>query len=249
MTRLVRIFGAPFVMFFRTISAVRRHGLSGRECLVQLVEIGTRSTLLIGVGLAFFGTVMVTIAYAQARKYTGNITVVGPAYFELLLREFSPLIVAVLAASRAGAATSAELASMSVNEQVEALELSAADPLAELVAPRLVATMIAVPALTVIGAVAAALSSAFTVTWVFGADGRTFIDPHFVDRGDVACAACKAVLCGAFIPLAACVRGLAARGGAAAVGEAVTLSVVDACIGCLLIDFVVAAAFILMGAA
>lgn len=247
MSEAFRVFGAPAILFARMLGAVRRHGLSLREVLVQLVELGSRSVVLIGSGLAFFGAVMVTIAYAQARKYTGNITVVGPAYFELMVREFAPMTAALLAASRAGAGTSAELASMSVNEQLEALELSAADPLAELVAPRFVASVIAVPCLTAIGTVAATLAAVFTVTYAFGADGRTFMDARFVDFNDVACALVKAVLCGAFIPLAASSRGLKASGGAAAVGEAVTSGVVDACMGCLLIDFAVAAAFLGLG--
>ncbi|MDX2012741.1 MAG: ABC transporter permease [Myxococcaceae bacterium] len=247
MTALLRIFGAPAVLFARTVSALRRNGLDGRATMVQLVEIGSKSTLLIVAGLSFFGAVMVTIAWAQARKYTGNITVVGPAYFELMLREFAPLLVAVLAASRVGAATSAELAAMSVNEQLEALELSAADPVSELVSPRLVASLIALPALMAVGTAASAISANLVVTFAFGADGGSFTDARFVDPPDLVCALVKALLCGAFIPLAAAARGLKAKGGAPAVGEAVTSAVVDASMGCLLIDFVVAAAFLLIG--
>lgn len=247
MNTLLRIFGAPAVLFARTIRALRHEGLKPRATMEQLVEIGSRSTLLIGAGMAFFGMVMVTIAWAQARKYTGNITIVGPAYFELMLREFAPLFVAVLAASRIAASTSAELAAMSVNEQLEALELCAADPIAELVAPRFVASVISLPALMVVGTIASSVSASLVVTLAFGADGSAFTDPRFVDGPDVICALVKAVLCGGFIPLAAASRGLSAQGGAPAVGEAVTAAVVDATMGCLLIDFVVAAAFLLVG--
>ncbi len=238
--------GAPFILLARTLAAVRRSGLAARECAVQFVELGTRSSWLVGGGLAFLGAVLVSIAWAQARKYTGNITVVGPAYFELMIREFCPLTAAILCASRAGAGTSAELAAMSVNEQVEALELSAADPLAELVAPRVVASVLAVPLLTIVGIVAASFSAAACVTFIYAADGTAFIDPRFVDGGDVSCAALKSVLCGLFIPLATCRRGLLAKGGAQAVGAAVTEGVVDAAMGCLLIDFAVTAAFFLL---
>jgi phospholipid/cholesterol/gamma-HCH transport system permease protein len=247
MTGLLRSFGAPMILFFRMLRAVRRDGLSWRATMVQFVELGTRSTLLVSSGLAFFGTVLVMLTWDQTRKYTGNITTAGPAFFQLMLREFSPLLVALLAASRAGAATSAELAAMSVNEQLEALELCAADPVAELVAPRFFAALVAVPALTVIGVVAAALSAAGVVTFVYGADGRAFFDARLVVAPDVICALLKAVVCGAYIPLAASVRGLRAQGGAAAVGEAVTAGVVDAAIGCLLIDFAIAAVFLLVG--
>jgi phospholipid/cholesterol/gamma-HCH transport system permease protein len=209
--------------------------------------MGAKSSFLIVTGLAFFGAVMVTIAWAQARKYTGNVSVLGPAYFELMLREFTPLLVAVLAASRIGAGTSAEIAAMSVNEQLEALELSAADPISELVAPRWVASMIAMPLLFTVGTAAAALSARFVVTFAFGADGGAFTDARFVDGADIVCALVKALVCGSFIPLAAAGKGLIAKNGAGAVGEAVTNAVVEAAMGCLLIDFVVAAGFLLLG--
>jgi phospholipid/cholesterol/gamma-HCH transport system permease protein len=238
--------GAPFILLWRTLASLKRAKLSLRECAVQFVELGTRSSWLVAGGVGFMGAVMVTIAWAQARKYTGNITVVGPAYFELMVREFAPLVAAILCASRAGAGTSAELAAMSVNEQLEALELSAADPLSELVAPRLVGSVLAVPLLTVVGIVAAGFSAFAMVTYVFGADGRSFVDPRFVDGWDIACAGIKAVLCGLFIPLAASRRGLTAKGGAQAVGAAVTQGVVEAAMGCLLIDFAVTSAFFLV---
>lgn len=243
----VHVVGAQALLFARTLRSARREGLPRREVLRHLAELGAQSLPLVAAGLAFFGTVMVTIAWAQARKYTGTVTVVGPAYFELIVREFAPMLTALLAASRQAAATSAELGAMSVNEQVQALELSAGDPLAELVAPRVVASTLALPVLSVVGTVAATLAAVLTLSLVFHVDGTTFMDPALVDAGDVACAALKAVLCGAYIPVAASLRGLQAGGGAGAVGEAVTVGVVEACMGCLLIDFLVAAVFLALG--
>jgi phospholipid/cholesterol/gamma-HCH transport system permease protein len=238
--------GAPLILLVRTIASMRREKPSARECAIQFVELGTRSSWLVAGGLAFLGAVMVTIAWAQARKFTGNVAVVGPAYFQLMVREFAPLVAAILCASRAGAGTSAELAAMSVNEQVEALELSAADPLAELVAPRIVASVLAVPLLTAVGLVAASFSAWATITFWYGADGLSFVDPRYVGPADILCAGIKAVLCGIFIPLAASRRGLMAQGGAQAVGTAVTQGVVDASMGCLLLDFAVTSAFFLV---
>jgi len=97
-----------------------------------------------------------------------------------------------------------------------------------------------------LGTLAAAASAAATVSLVYGADGWTYMNASLVTWADVACAVSKTVLCGIYIPVAAAARGLAARGGAAAVGRAVTLGVVDACLGCLVIDFAVAFAFLLL---
>lgn len=243
----VHVMGAQALLFGRALNSARREGLSWREVLRHMAELGASSALLVGVGMYFFGTVMVTIAWAQARKYTGTVGVVGPAYFELILREFAPMLTALLAASRQAAATTAELGAMSVNEQVEALELSAADPLAELVAPRIIASTLVLPLLTIIGTFAATASAVLTLDYFFKVDGSSFMDPALVDPGDVLAAITKAVVCGAFIPVAASLRGLRARGGAGAVGEAVTTGVVEACMGCLLLDFLIAAVFLIVG--
>lgn len=241
---MIRALGGQALLLARLVEAMRAQRPSRRAVLAQLVELGSGSVSLVAAGMAFFGTVIVTIAWAQARKYTGNITVVGPAYLELIIREFAPLLTGLLAASRQAAAQSAELGSMAVNEQVEALEMSGAEPLVELVAPRLLASLVALPALTVIGAAASIGAAVATVDWVFGADGSSFANTRYVGRGDVACALVKAVLMGAYIPLAAAYRGLGARGGAGAVGAAVTSGVVEAAFGCLAIDFLVAAVFL-----
>ena len=240
----LRQVGAPALMLLRTVRATAREGLDLRECLRQLHELGSRSTWLVVSGMAFFGAVLITIANGQARRFTGNLVILGPAYFELMVREFGPVVSALLTAARAGASHSAELSTMSIQEQVEALEMSAGDPLADLVAPRVVAGALGVPLLCVLGTMAATTSAVLTATWAFGVDGMAFADPRFVDGWDLLAALLKSVGCGLFIPVAAARAGLGARGGVEAVGEATTRGVVAACIGCLLIDFLVALAFL-----
>ncbi len=230
-------------MLARTVRASAREGLPWRESLRQLHELGGRSTWLVMSGMAFFGAVMVTIAEVQARRITGNLGVLGPPYFALLVREFGPVMSALLAAARGGASYAAELSTMSVNEQVEALEMSAGDPYADLVAPRMVAGLVGLPLLCVLGTTAATLSAVATASWAFGVDGTAFMDARYVDGWDVLSGLVKAAGCGLYIPLAAAVAGLSARGGSEAVGEATTRGVVTACLGCLLIDFVVALGF------
>ncbi len=239
--------GAPLLLIARSLREAVRRPVSFREWLHQLYETGNRSAWLVGSGLAFFGVVMVAIGHFQARRFTGNLTVVGPAYFELLVRELGPMVSILLAAAQSGAKSSAELASMAVNEQIEALEMSAGDPLADLVAPRLLASVVALPVLCVIGTLAASASAVLTATHVYGVDGFSFVDARFVDRWDILCGATKAVIAGLYIPAAAAYRGLKARGGAHAVGAAVTSGVVDAALGCMVIDFVVALAFLSVG--
>lgn len=245
MTTLQRI-GGPWWLLLRTSGAAVRRGVSFRAVVESIHQIGNQSAWLVISGMAFFGVVMVTIAHAQARKFTGNLSAVGPAYFELLIREFGPFTSALLAAARAGARNSSELASMSVNEQIEALEMSAGDPLSDLVAPRVMGGLFGIPVLCLLGTIAASLSAAAAAQFVFASDGTAFLDPRYVDAGDLWSGGLKAVLCGLYVPLAACWRGLAARGGSAEVGIATTEGVVAAVLGCLVIDLLVALAFLML---
>jgi phospholipid/cholesterol/gamma-HCH transport system permease protein len=236
-------FGAPVVMLGRTVRARLREGLSWRESRLHLHELGGRSVWLVMSGMAFLGAVLVTIAHSQAMKLVGNLSVLGPAYFELLIREFGPVISALLTAARAGASHRAVLSSMRGIEQVEGGVMSAGVPWADLVAPRVVAGVLGVPLLCVLGTLAATVSAVATVTFVFGLDGGAFMDARYVDGWDLFAGLLKAAGCGLYIPLAAAVAGLSASGGAEAVGEATTRGVVAASVGCLLIDFLVALAF------
>ncbi len=247
LTLLQRV-GGPFWMLVRTVAAVGRRGVSFRAVLREVHQLGNHSAPLVASGMAFFGFVMITIADAQARRFTGSLSVIGSAYFELLLREFGPLTSALLAAARGSARYASELSSMTVNEQVEALEMSAGHPLTDLVAPRVLGGMIAFPLLCILGTGTAVLSAAAAAQFVYEANGWAFLDPRFVDGGDLASFFLKAILCGLYVPLAAAWRGLGARGGSAAVGLATTEGVVAAVLGCLVIDLAVASAFLILGA-
>lgn len=247
MTLLQRI-GGPLHMLGRATSASLRRGVSLAAIVENVHRIGNRSAWLVASGMAFFGVVMVTIANNQARKLTGNLSVVGPAYFELLVREFGPLVSALLAAARAAARDASELASMTVNEQIEALEMTAGDPLSDLVAPKVLAGLVAVPALCILGTGSAILAAAGAAQWVFHSDGTAFLDARYLTGADVASASIKMVLCGLYIPLAAAWRGLRTRGGSEDVGLATTEGVVAAVLGCLIIDLLVAISFVFFGA-
>ncbi len=234
--------GAVALLGARTLRASRGR-IDGREALVQLHEVGVRTVWLVTSGMAFFGAVLVTIANAQARRLVGDLSVLGPAYFELLVREFGPIVSALLVAARFGSSCAAELSAMTVNEQVDALELSAGDPLSDLVAPRLLAGVLAVPALCILGTAAASLSASLVAHFAFGVESWAFADARYVHWRDIASGLLKTFVCGAYIPLVAARKGLDARGGAAAVGEATTAGVVSAFLGCLILDFAISIGF------
>lgn len=245
----VRAIGGAALLGARAAVAMRRvpPRLFLRELWLQLDQIAVRSAPLVISGMAFFGTVLITIANVQARKFTGNLVVLGPAYFELLLREFGPVTSALLVAARYGSSSAAEISSMSVTEQLDAIRMCAGDPASDVVAPRVLAGAIGVPALCILGTAAAGLSAVFTALLVLHVDGWAFLDPRYLDASDFLSAGAKVLLCGLYIPLVAAVHALPAQGGSAAVGRATTRAVVAACLGCLVIDVLVGLAFRVLG--
>jgi phospholipid/cholesterol/gamma-HCH transport system permease protein len=229
------------------LETVLRRGLPRGELLRQIYDVGNRSLLLVLGGMMFFGAVLMAHGSSQARRVVGDYSVVGPAYFELLLRELGPTFAGILAAVRLGAALSAEMASMQVTEQVDALRMSAGDSLTDLLLPRLLGGLVAIPCLIVAGTTAAAIVSAAVANTFYGADGGAFLDPALVTRGDLVAFVIKTLLYGLWIPAASVWAGWRARGGVAAVGEATTKGVVWASVGVLLIDWAVSALLHLVG--
>lgn len=240
---MIRAIGGWALLFVRSARASLVRGIETREWFHQAYEIGNRSAALVVVAMIFFGSVMVTVAYEQARHFLGNVEVLGPPYFQILVRELGPLATAILVAARFGASNAAELSAMAVNEQVDALRMSAGDPLADLVAPRILAGLVTLPALAVLGTAAAACSAAAVGTLVLHVHGMAFLDARYIGWVDLALASVKCLLWGAFIPTASAHAGLSAAGGANAVGQRTTEGVVSATLGCLVIDFCVDIAF------
>src|SRR5262249_58841068 len=121
------------------------------EAVRQAFAAGNRSLVFILVTMSFIGMIMVLETCFQAQRLVGDYSLVGPGYLQLLVREFAPTIGAMMLATRVGAGIAAEVGSMSVTEQIDALKSFGADPIAELVAPRALACAFTVPALLIIG--------------------------------------------------------------------------------------------------
>jgi phospholipid/cholesterol/gamma-HCH transport system permease protein len=242
--------GAPariLITLGRSVRAGTREGLPWREFVRELDDLGNRSVPLVAGGMAFLGLVMITHGALQARRVVGDLAVVGPAYFGLLVREFGPAVSGLFAAVRIGAAIGAQTASMAATEQLDAIRLCAADPLREVVAPRLAASLLIFPVLGLVGTATAAAAAALFATYGYGADGWSFLDARFVTRWDLLQGALKELSFGALVPIAACREGFSARAGASAIGEAMTRAVVSGCLCCIAADLVIAVAFHLAG--
>ena len=163
----------------------------------------------------------------------------GAANGKALSRELSPLITGFLLAGRAGAAITAEIASMKVNEQIDAMEAMAVDPIDYLVVPRLIAGVVMLPMLVGIFNLVGQIASVIVGVMIFDIDQGAFFQKMttIVTPEDIWSGLQKAVIFGGIISLFSCKFGLEASGGAKGVGVATTTSVVTILLILLFVDF------------
>lgn len=248
--RLLAAIGRPFVEVWETVTDIARtfaltlyYLFNGRRrwraVLDQMYEIGNRSLVFITLTLGFLGMILVFQAGYQANQITGDMSLLGPLFLQLLLREFGPTITAMMVATRVGTGMAAHIGSMVVTEQVDALRMSAAPPINYLVVPRFIASIVMMTVLTVFACLVAFASGAVTANVNFGLNYYTFIDVGMVGWFDVIIGLVKSTAYGIAIPITACQAGLSVFGGSAGVGRATTRAVVNSSLAVVILDFII----------
>lgn len=243
----MQTFGAMVLLLWRALTHALRRGLPFRELLHQLHEMGNRSLPLVVIGLGCFGAALVAHADHEAKPIVQDIALVGAPAFHLIVRELGPILVGGLAALQVGSMVAAELGTMAQGEQIEALVMSAGDPYAELVAPRVLAGVLVMPVLHTAGILTAALAARWTATYGYGSDGSAWTSTLFTHPSDFLYGYVKSALFGLAIPLAGAANGLRASGGASAVGQATTRGAVTAFLCMMAIDLLAAGVGALLG--
>lgn len=222
-----------------TAQAVRRIEIP--EVMRQLHQIGLQSLGFISLVLGFVGAILVYQAGLQALRIVPDTSTVGPTYLELLVKDLASTITGLMLATRVGAGIAAEIGSMKVTDQLDALRLCQTDPVDYLVAPRVVASLIATPMLTIFGGCVAVLTGATTGYLAFGINPMIFIDPRHIDVGDVIVGLVKCISFGAAIPLVSAHAGLYTTGGSEGVGNATTRAVVGSSLAVIIMGFFIGA--------
>jgi phospholipid/cholesterol/gamma-HCH transport system permease protein len=199
-----------------------------RETLVQLNRIGVESIPIVLVTGLFSGMVL---AYQTTRQLVGYgfSGLAGGLVGLSMAREAAPVFSAITAAGRVGAGIAAEIGTMAVTEQVDALRVLATDPVRYLVVPRLLAAALAMPGLTMFANIIGSLGG-YLVATTLGISGPSYISSlqRMVFAYDIIAGLLKAFVFGLIIAAVGCFRGLQASGGADGVGRATTGAVVTA---------------------
>jgi len=222
-------------------AALRR--LEKGSVAAQIDQQGIGSLPFVMVVLAFVGAILVYQAGLQALRVVPDTSTIGASYLEILTRDLAATLTALMLATRVGAGIAAELGGMKVTDQLDALRLSNADPVVTLVAPRIVASLVYTPLLTVVGGATAIGSGLLTGLWAFEINPVTFLDPRFIDPIDIGMGLTKSVAFGLAVPLFSAHAGLQTKGGSQGVGDATTRAVVSSSLAVIILGFVIGAAF------
>jgi phospholipid/cholesterol/gamma-HCH transport system permease protein len=228
---------------FRSI-VVRKVRLGRPAIVSQIVRVGVRSILIISLVSGCVGLILV-LQMAPPLDQFGQKEAVANITGVAVLRELGPLIAAIVLTGFAGAAITAEIGTMVVGEEIEALEAHALNPVRFLVVPRVIASVLSMTALAVIADVVAVLCGMFMANVALGIPTQRYID-NTLDQlkpVDFYTGIGKATVFGLLIGIIACSNGLRVTGGAAGVGKATTGTVVQSIVSIIVADLIFTAVF------
>lgn len=205
---------------------VLKGALDRKQIIEQVAQIGVGSLVLAAITVTFSSMVLALYTTDQFIEY-GFVDKVGFLISASIVREGGPVLVAIVVASREGSAIAAELASMKVTEQIDALRSLATDPVSHLVVPRYVAMLLAMPLLTILAGTAG-VCGGYLIAHSHGVPTDVYWSSaaRGVEMFDLFTGFIKALVFGAVVAIVSCHQGLTAGHGAEAVGRSTTASVV-----------------------
>ncbi|GAA0161508.1 ATP-binding cassette [Lithospermum erythrorhizon] len=229
---------SPFILAGQVITRILTGKVHWKNTLQQLERVGPKSAGVCLLTAAFVGMAF-TIQFVREFTRLGLTRSVGGVLALAFSRELSPVITAIVVAGRMGSAYAAELGTMQVSEQTDSLRVLGADPVDYLVTPRVIASFIALPLLTLMCFTVGLASSALLADGVYGISINIILDSaHRALRSwDIISAMIKSQVFGAIISIASCSWGITTLGGAKGVGESTTSAVVISLVGIFVADF------------
>jgi len=244
-----RTFDLPFDLIrllSETVVAIFSRPPSWKTVLSQMHNIGNRSLVFITVTLGFLGLISVYQGSVQAMKVLPDLSLVGATFITVMVSEFGPTITALMIATRVGSGIAAELGTMVVTDQVEAMKVSNTDPVEYLVAPRFMACVVMVFVLTTYAVAVAVLAGMIMADLRFQVNPNTFLSLGMTTWDDLWLGLTKCLAYGIAIPIIAADAGFHARGGSEGVGQATTRSVVNTLFAVIILDFLIAGTWYLL---
>lgn len=208
------------------------------ETIRQMDMIGVGSIPIVLLTGFFTGGVLILQTYPTLAYYGGQ-SEAGRAVATSLIRELGPVLAALMVSGRIGSAISAELGSMVVSQQIDAMRALGTDPIRKLVAPRLVALILMLPLLTVAADIFGIIGGSIVALSIYNQETNVFITSvrAGISSDDIIGGVIKPIFFGLIIGSISCYKGLSTTGGTVGVGRSTTNAVVLASIWVIVFDF------------
>ena len=234
-------------LYWLFVAPVRGKGLRFRAAVAQFVEFGVHSLPIVCLICFLIGAIMaMQSAYQLARfgamRYIADLVAVSG------MRELAPLMAAILLAGRSGSAITAEIGTMKVSEEIDALEVIGLNPIKFLVVPKFLGMLVALPVVTILGALVMILGGFLLSTVVLSVDAGIYLEQtlNALVAKDLTTGMVKSIFFAVAICWVGVYRGFQVRGGAEGVGKATTSSVVTSIVCIIVIDLIFTAFFYFM---
>lgn len=215
------------LLFIQTITWIFRPPWEGKEILKQMEEIGIRSFPVVIITAAFTGMVLALQSFTGFKRF-GAETMVGTVVALSMTRELGPVLTGLMVSGRVGSAMAAELGTMRVTEQIDALYTLATNPIKYLIVPRFLATLIMLPILVIFADVIGILGGYLVSVRILGTNPTLYLRRtwNFLELNDLYSGIIKAIFFGMILATISCYQGFSTQGGAEGVGRATTKAVV-----------------------
>jgi phospholipid/cholesterol/gamma-HCH transport system permease protein len=231
----------------QTVQQMWRGPIERALLIQQLDQVGVRSISIVVITSLFIGMVLALQTAYSLAEFGGKLFV-GRVVSLSLVRELAPVLMSLMVGGRVGAGMTAEIGTMRVTEQIDALRALATNPVRKLVVPRVIATTVMFPLLTIISCLLGILGGLFIAVVNLHVSAnyylRSVVDS--ISYNDLGSGVGKTVFFGFAIGLIACYNGLRTSGGADGVGRATTMTVVTGAITVLIMDFFLTKLFLFL---
>ena len=236
--RMVEDLGNIFVLLLQCLSWLFRPPSEFKNIVKQMEEVGINSLPVVLVTATFTGMVLALQSWSGFQRFQAT-SFVGSVVALSMTRELGPVFAGLMVSGRVGASMAAELGTMKVTEQIDALVTLATNPVKYLVVPRVVASTLVLPVLVVFADLIGILGGYFVSVYLLGANPYVYTDKtyQYLEFRDIYTGLVKAAVFGFLIALISCYNGFIAEGGAEGVGRATTRAVVASSMTVLVSDY------------
>ena len=240
-TRPLKSLGIFFIYSNKVLKTLINQGFDQDSLIKQLDNLGVKSINICVITGTFSGAVMAIQSYRGFQKFGGH-HLIGVVVALTLVRELGPVLTGLMVAGRVGAGIASEIGSMKVTEQIDALETLHIDPIKFLIIPKILATILALPCLTLLAVIFGIMGGYFVGIKILCINGQQFIQSikEYLSLYDLFGCLLKSLVFGLLISLTATLKGYNCYGGAKGVGNITTKTVVSSSILIIIVNYFLA---------